>query len=178
MKNIAYIIVGILIGFLVQLQLKSPPRDALIKNEEAIEDIQTDKVTKSIFLQEKDKNLKTTEAVKKPVLTAKAIISEPSTKPETDMATTNAPRKLELTFSEEDVAALESNLLDLPYQIKLIPEEEGLRVSYLAENSAFAKVGLKTGDLIRFEILQDLKNTPGPTSQLSNRLVSVINYVR
>jgi hypothetical protein len=88
----------------------------------------------------------------------------------------NIPKKhfVDLTFSESLIAQMEYDWNILPLQAEAKREERGWRFVRVNEGTPFAQAGLRPGDLVTTEFLDNLRNS---NSQLVLRLEHVFNKV-
>ena len=85
-------------------------------------------------------------------------------------------QKVEVGFSSELLSQLEEQWNDLPNQVRLVREERGWRVMALEPASLFARVGLKVGDLITNESVEEMQFNEDTTA-FHDRVVDLLDHV-
>jgi hypothetical protein len=88
------------------------------------------------------------------------------------------PKKRQFYFSlsKEEVEVMEQSWSDLPRQVKMSAGATGWRVSWIAPNSLFSQAGLREGDLIRRDSLEQIAQAQDD-EMLADRVGSILNWV-
>ena len=86
------------------------------------------------------------------------------------------PSKIEVTLSETDVVILEGQWSDLPRQAEVTREARGWRIKKVQSNTVLFNAGLREGNLITNEFLQQLAQEEGD-AKLAKRVAYILNYI-
>lgn len=88
-----------------------------------------------------------------------------------------ASHKLNISISDELISDLEEQWNDLPNQVRLQREARGYRVIFLQKGSSFSRTGLRQGDLITRESLEELLSSENGDQELTARVVRIFGHV-
>ncbi len=86
-------------------------------------------------------------------------------------------RKFHIRLNEENISAMEQAWVDLRQQATAQIERDGWRIRLLSRNSIFARAGLQTGDLIRFEGLENSMKESEEQALLGQRIRKILDYI-
>lgn len=164
MKYLGILAVGLFIGYFAGH--RSPPPQEAAQCEPA-----SDKETKSAARVEQPR-------LDVPKINAKRIETPPAKLRQTSPAKVEAMKPgRHITLTSETVKKLEEDWRDLAQQVRLVRENDGWRVTNLQNNSLFAQIGFRDGDLITANAIESLRTAEPGHEDLPERFLKVLNQV-
>jgi hypothetical protein len=178
-KFISGIVVGVCIGFGIASFLKKTDAAMSEKIEEAGDDEAMTQETEFITKQEEATPTAAKTIVVKP--SPKRLLAmmpgpvqearRPHAEPEEKV------KILNIEFSDEQVSTMEQNIDELQKDVSFYRDTQGWIVHFNSQENPMAFAGLKDGDFIRFQQLNELKKDPSK-EPLVSRLEGVMQQLQ
>lgn len=181
MNKISYLLSGILIGLFISHLLNRPAAKTVLSEVGGEVETQNIEKPKQNVAAIKSAKVVSIKQLEKPKINDSETVRYRPSESSNEAALAEEPKnkqQLELIITEELVHQLEKNWYDLPRQARLQIENGGWRVSFVEDNSLFAKTGLQSGDFISRQAIQNLTFENSQDANLPNRVMRILTHIQ